>query len=93
MEIPAERVCPQGEELSGEKVILQGAVDCAFEEDGSLVLVDFKTDRVSSGEELLSHYAIQLRLYKEALEQCLGMPVKSCMLYSFYLGKEWILSP
>ncbi len=93
VEIPAERVCPQGEELSGEKVILQGAVDCAFEEDGSLVLVDFKTDRVSSGEELLSHYAIQLRLYKEALEQCLGMPVKSCMLYSFYLGKEWILSP
>ena len=69
-------------------MILQGAVDCAFEEEGALVIVDFKTDRIASGEELLTRYALQLALYKEALEQCLGLPVKECMLYSFYLGKE-----
>ncbi len=92
VEIPAERASPGKEGLSGEKVILQGAVDCAFEEEGALVIVDFKTDRVASGEELLSRYALQLALYKEALEQCLDLPVKECMLYSFHLGKELPLS-
>ncbi len=34
------------EHLKTETAVLQGAVDCVFEEDGALVIVDFKTDRV-----------------------------------------------
>ncbi len=81
--IPAEKVSDrQSEKLSGETVILQGAVDLAFVEDGALVIVDYKTDRVKDPEQLRDMYAEQLMLYKEALEQCLKLPVKECTIYS-----------
>ena len=33
-----------------EKIILQGIIDCYFEEDGQIILVDYKTDSVKNGE-------------------------------------------
>lgn len=75
------------EHLRDETVILQGAIDCAFEEDGELVVVDYKTDRTKSEEDIISRYSKQLELYKNALEKCTGMKVKECLLYSFAFGK------
>ena len=87
--IPANRVDPEIEEsLSEETVILQGAVDLAFVEDGELVIVDYKTDRVKAPEELAERYASQLLLYKDAMEECLSLPVKECLIYSIRHSKE-----
>ena len=69
----------------GENLFLQGIIDTAFEEDGKWVLVDYKTDRVKSGEDLIKRYKIQMDLYKEALQRLTGMPVKACYIYSFRL--------
>ena len=69
----------------GENLFLQGIIDTAFEEDGEWVLVDYKTDRVISGEDLIKRYKIQMDLYKEALQRLTGMPVKACYIYSFRL--------
>ena len=69
----------------GENLFLQGIIDTAFEENGEWVLVDYKTDRVTSGEELIKRYKIQMDLYKEALQRLTGMPVKACYIYSFRL--------
>ena len=69
----------------GEDLFLQGIIDTAFEEDGKWVLVDYKTDRVKSGEDLIKRYKIQMDLYKEALHRLTGMPVKACYIYSFRL--------
>jgi len=69
----------------GENLFLQGIIDTAFEEDGEWVLVDYKTDRVTSGEDLIKRYKIQMDLYKEALQRLTGMPVKACYIYSFRL--------
>lgn len=69
-----------------EAIILQGAVDCAFEEPGGIVIVDYKTDRVKTMEELRSRYHTQLELYRHAMEQCTGLPVRECVLYSFHLN-------
>ena len=69
----------------GENLFLQGIIDTAFEEDGEWVLVDYKTDRVKSGEDLIKRYKIQMDLYKEALQRLTGMPVKACYIYSFCL--------
>ena len=69
----------------GEDLFLQGIIDTAFEEDGEWVLVDYKTDRVKSGEDLIKRYKIQMDLYKEALQRLTGMPVKACYIYSFRL--------
>ncbi len=70
----------------GETVLVQGIVDAAFEEHGELVIVDYKTDRVTSGEELVSRYRPQLEIYKTALSRALQRPVRRCVIYSFHLG-------
>ena len=69
-----------------ENVLIQGIIDCAFEEDGTMVLLDYKTDRVRDGEELAARYRDQLELYRIALEETLGLPVSEVSLWSFALG-------
>ena len=73
-----------------ECVLIQGIADCVFEESGELVLVDYKTDFVTSEEELLELYKNQVSFYKKAVEKTLKMPVKESMLYSFSLSKPCI---
>ncbi len=72
-----------------EKVILQGAVDCSFlGEDNKLHIIDFKTDRIESLDELVKNHALQLNLYKKALSQISDYEIGKCYLYSFFLGKS-----
>ena len=70
-----------------EPVLVQGIADCVLEENGALVLIDYKTDSVDTEEELLSLYRNQISFYKTAVAKTLGMPVKTSMLYSFALSK------
>lgn len=70
-----------------DKVLIQGIADCVFEENGELVLVDYKTDRATDEEELLDRYKNQIAFYKYAVSKTLNKPVKEAMLYSFYFGK------
>ncbi len=70
-----------------DKVLVQGIADCVFEENGELVLVDYKTDYVQCEEELLSLYRKQIAFYKYAVSKTLGKNVKEAMLYSFCLDK------
>lgn len=74
-----------------ENLFLQGIIDTAFEEDGEWILVDYKTDRVKSGEDLIKRYKIQMDLYKEALQRLTGMPVKASYIYSFRLHDAIII--
>ena len=76
----------------GEMVLIQGIIDAFFVEDGEIVLLDYKTDKVSDETELVSRYRIQLDYYKEALEASTNMKVKEIYIYSFSLGKEIPLS-
>ena len=84
MLFPANRVYP--EMLDGEDLFLQGIIDTAFLEEGSWVLVDYKTDRLDE-EALVERYRIQLMLYKEALERLTPYPVKEVYIYSFRLER------
>lgn len=83
------RVYPDVE--NGERLFLQGIIDTAFVEDDQWVLVDYKTDRVKSGDELIHRYKIQMDLYKEALETLTDMPVKASYIYSFRLHEAVLL--
>lgn len=78
-----------GPGLAGESVLLQGVVDCALLEEDGIVILDFKTDRVS--EETVAaavqRYAPQIRVYAEALSRIYEMPVKGKYLYFFRLGR------
>ena len=85
--VPASLAEPDLPVSQEEEVILQGAVDCTFLEDGLLHIVDFKTDRVGSLEELWERYETQLRLYGAAMEEVSGHPVGELILYSTWLNR------
>lgn len=67
---------------------VQGIADMFFAEDGELVLVDYKTNRSTSAEKLRAEYEGQLRIYRKALEEMMGMRVKECLLFGFSIGTE-----
>lgn len=72
-----------------EDIILHGRIDCYFIENGSIVLVDYKTDRYDeeSEESFSERYGIQMELYSKALEKVTGLKVKECLIYSISAGK------
>ena len=74
-------------EASGDEILFQGVVDCCFEEDGKLHIIDFKTDRVAKEhlEERARGYAGQISAYAHAMERILGLSVASGMVYFFSL--------
>ncbi|MBQ7038147.1 MAG: helicase-exonuclease AddAB subunit AddA [Clostridia bacterium] len=68
-----------------EAVVVQGIADCVFVENGGLVIVDYKTDRVNKPYELAERYRAQLEIYARALSAVWQLPVRECLLYSFSL--------
>lgn len=75
-----------------ETILIQGVIDACFEEDGRLVVVDYKTDAVSDAHVLVKRYKKQLDDYGQAAVRLLGRPVKEKYIYSFSLNKEIIVS-
>ncbi len=74
----------------GEEVLLQGVIDAWFEgEDGSIIVVDFKSDRVRPGgeRERAEEYRPQLDAYSLALSAILGRPVNRQVLWFFDTDK------
>lgn len=79
------------EKFAKENVVLQGAIDCVFEEGDNLVLVDYKTDKSESAEFFKKHYGKQLELYASAIKKYTGKTPAQNILYSFYTGTEIFL--
>lgn len=73
----------------GDLTLIQGIIDVFWIEDDGIVILDYKTDRVETPQELLERYEAQLCLYAEALERLYrgqGLRVREKLLYSFRLG-------
>ena len=83
--LPARSFYPKCEE--GENIFLQGVMDCLLEYEKDFIIIDYKTDRTMTEEELKEHYKIQLQVYGEAAEKLLGKPVSHLYLWSFTYGK------
>ena len=93
--MPAEAFTQESDKkkvLENAFVLVQGVVDCMiFEEDGSIVLIDYKTDRTPKDRAeaenmLIERYTDQLTYYRLALEKLYGVPVKEALLYAFSLA-------
>ena len=72
-------------------ILVQGIIDCCFEEDGEMVIVDYKTDKVDeeNAENILkARYSEQLKLYARAVEQISRVKVKECTIYSVSVNRE-----
>ena len=76
------------DEAEGELILVQGIIDVYFEEEDGLVVLDYKTDKVKSAQELKEKYHAQLDYYARALEQVTGKHVKEKIIYSFTLQEE-----
>lgn len=71
-------------------VLVQGIIDVFWMEEDQIVLLDYKTDRVKTKEELVLRYETQLKLYADALSRVFSteskqISAKECLLYSFRL--------
>lgn len=86
MGLPAREI---GAADSDEPVLVQGIIDAfVMSEDGKeCMLVDYKTDRVSCEEELITRYEGQLHYYARAIEMMRGCKVTKKIIWSFALGK------
>ncbi|MBQ0017672.1 MAG: UvrD-helicase domain-containing protein [Clostridiales bacterium] len=77
-------------EHEGRNVLVQGVVDCCWEEDGEMVLVDYKSSYINprkdyreEQERIRHEYRRQVEIYSEAVEKGLEKPVKEAYLYLF----------
>lgn len=87
--IPADHIREEWDPQ--ETVLVQGIIDAYFIEDGQITVLDYKTDRVMSSEELVMRYHAQLDYYALALERLTGCHIKDKIIYSFHLGEDIIL--
>lgn len=83
--VPLSQVEESDEEIFDEQVLVQGIVDAYYEkEDGSIVVVDYKTDQ---GELPVEQYTKQLTYYADALERLTHRKVAACYIYWFTTHK------
>ncbi|WP_411814596.1 helicase-exonuclease AddAB subunit AddA [Cytobacillus firmus] len=91
LSFPAQEIYSdwQGED---EPVLIQGIVDCVFEDEHGLVLLDYKTDGISGRYKggfaeakpvLENRYKVQIDMYTRALEQILKRKVNERYLFFF----------
>lgn len=81
---------------AGEQVLLQGVVDCCIEEDGQLVIIDYKTDAVKTAEDVARRaklYTGQLQTYAAAMGRIYRKAVKECVLYFLAADKAVSFRP
>ena len=73
---------------SRQMVLIQGIMDGLFpdeEDPETMILMDYKTDRVKDGEELWERYKTQMDYYEEAIRKTWPVKQVKTMLYSFHL--------
>jgi ATP-dependent helicase/nuclease subunit A len=69
--------------------LVEGIVDLVFEEDGRLVVVDYKSDAIAADQAITqaAHHAPQLQLYGRGLAQAAGLPVGERLVLFTALGR------
>ena len=79
---------------NGREMLVQGVIDCCFEENGSVIVIDYKSNFIrpdrphtSELERIRDEYKVQTELYSEAIEKGTGMRVGEAYLYLFASGE------
>lgn len=75
-----------------DEILVQGVIDCIFEDEDGLVLLDYKTDKITgrfvhgfegAKDILAERYQVQLQLYTRAIETIMKKKVKHRYLFFF----------
>ena len=75
-------------EITDDKILLQGVVDCAIIEPEGITVLDFKTDHVTDDTlaSVAESYKIQVQTYARALSKIFQKEILSSQLYFFRTG-------
>ena len=84
IEVPFETV------LAG--VLLRGRIDAVYEKDGKYEVVDWKTGKTKSGDDLAAA-AIQLAMYRLAYSKLYGIKVENISAAFHYVGSNETVRP
>ena len=84
IEVPFETV------LGG--VLLRGRIDAVYEKDGHFEVVDWKTGKTKSGDDLAAA-AIQLAMYRLAYSKLYGIKVENISAAFHYVGSNETVRP
>ncbi len=87
MSIPVSDINPDLP-YTDEKAVVQGVIDALLINGKNGEIIDYKTDKVKTEEELIEKYRQQMQVYKRAAEECFGLEDVNVTLYSFSLSKE-----
>ncbi|MBR6404492.1 MAG: UvrD-helicase domain-containing protein [Eubacterium sp.] len=87
-EIPGYDISQLQNSGDEDYTVIQGIIDAYFyQDDGSIILVDYKTDNVDEPEELIDRYGAQMYLYALTLEKLTSSRVEDVVLYSTRHGE------
>lgn len=88
MSVPLKAIHQNTDIADDESAVVQGVVDGFIVNGNAGEIIDYKTDRVKSAEELCERYKTQMWVYKRAAEECFGVKNVKVTLYSFELSQE-----
>jgi ATP-dependent helicase/nuclease subunit A len=94
--LPAAQLYPDLDMVHNDTILVHGIIDCHFEENGKIVLLDFKSDNIphpTTLNEWAENHRVQLEIYKQALEKSTEAEVSEILLYSFARDETAILKP
>ena len=69
--------------------IIKGIMDCVCISDNKIIIIDFKSDRNITKEELINRYMQQISIYKQVMMVAYPTYSITCYIYSFELN-DWI---
>ena len=75
------------EENITDKVLIQGIIDLMAIKDDKCILIDYKLSSLKRDEDLIKTYKTQLTLYKNAIQDCLGLKVEKVYLVNILQEK------
>jgi ATP-dependent helicase/nuclease subunit A len=97
-EIPFTLALPAGhvyEDQSGladdDQVMVQGIIDCWYQDESGITLVDYKSDYIIGdaaylADELQRRYARQLLWYARAIQTTTGIKPRRCLIWHIRRG-------
>jgi ATP-dependent helicase/nuclease subunit A len=87
--VPVETNAVSDDFIAGEKLLVHGIIDCLFEEDGKIIIVDYKTDRINGNmDAVAASYKTQMDYYTIAARTLTGKAVAQRVLYFLTVGEE-----
>ncbi|MDR1531824.1 MAG: helicase-exonuclease AddAB subunit AddA [Clostridiales bacterium] len=91
--LPLSEVYGSAYKGSSRTVLVHGIVDCYFSHGDGLAVLDYKSDYIHDNEDLrriAERYALQMRIYKRAIENGTGKKVLECLLFLLSSGVEYV---